>query len=95
MALAPMAVLPGHQRQGIGSTLIKEGIARLREQGVEAILVLGHENYYPRFGFNHRLVSQIECPFTDYQAFMGMELVPGALMGEPGICTYAKAFGLN
>ncbi|WP_455376593.1 GNAT family N-acetyltransferase [Kaarinaea lacus] len=51
MALGPMAVLPGFQKQGIGSALIKEGIEILKNKGCPFVIVLGHEDYYPRFGF--------------------------------------------
>mgnify|MGYP001225599066 CR=1 FL=1 len=51
MGLAPMAVLPERQRQGIGTELIRHGLARLREEGFTFVIVLGHPDYYPRFGF--------------------------------------------
>jgi putative acetyltransferase len=46
-----MAVLPEHQRQGVGSRLVQSGIERLRKDGCPFIIVLGHPAYYPRFGF--------------------------------------------
>src|SRR6185295_11631507 len=49
--LAPMAVLPTHQNQGIGSMLVREGLAECRRLGHYIVVVLGHPNYYPRFGF--------------------------------------------
>ena len=49
--LAPMAVLPEHQRLGIGSALVREGLNQCRQLGFEAVVVLGHPEYYPRFGF--------------------------------------------
>lgn len=52
VALAPMAVLPGHQRQGIGGILVRNGLGRLRETGEQMVLVLGNPDYYPRFGFS-------------------------------------------
>ena len=49
--LAPMAVLPEHQKQGIGSLLVREGLEQCRGIGMRWIVVLGHADYYPRFGF--------------------------------------------
>ena len=49
--LAPLAVIPKYQKQGIGGMLIREGIKRLRTMGVEMVFVLGHKEYYPKHGF--------------------------------------------
>jgi putative acetyltransferase len=66
MALAPMAVLPEYQRQGIGSTLVRTGIAKLKKRQCPFIIVLGHAEYYPRFGFEiasrHGIRSEWEVP---------------------------------
>lgn len=51
VGLAPMAVAPDYQRQGIGSQLVREGLARCRANGFDGVVVLGHAEYYPRFGF--------------------------------------------
>ena len=51
MGLAPMSVSPDHQRRGIGSQLVKEALRILKEGGVSAVFVLGHPDYYPKFGF--------------------------------------------
>jgi putative acetyltransferase len=94
-ALAPMAVTPGRQKQGIGSQLIRHGIEVMRSKGQAAIIVVGHEAYYPRFGFRHDLVRNLVCPFNQYEAFMGLELLDGSLAGRPGTCRYPEAFGLT
>jgi len=64
MGLAPMAVLPSHQRKGIGSQLIRHGLKHLRQSGCPFVIVVGHPEYYPRFGFEpaskYRLLSQWE-----------------------------------
>ena len=51
MGLAPMAVLPAYQSQGIGSRLVMEGLRESQRLGYDVVVVLGHPNYYPRFGF--------------------------------------------
>jgi putative acetyltransferase len=93
LALAPMAVRPERQRRGIGSALIREGQRRLREAGWDAVFVLGHTEYYPRFGFSSGLARKFASPFP-MDAFMALELVPGALHGESGRVTYPAAWGL-
>jgi putative acetyltransferase len=55
MGLAPLAVLPGRQRQGIGSQLVRRGLDSLRERGCPFVVVVGHPEYYPRFGFEPAL----------------------------------------
>lgn len=92
-ALAPVAVLPGFQRRGIGSMLIGEGLLTLAARGIVAVFVLGHEDYYPRFGFSPALARRFESPFP-VDAFMALELVPGALEGQGGRVTYPPAFGI-
>ncbi len=92
VSLAPMAVLPDQQNRGIGSALVKRGVDLLAARGFEAILVVGHTNFYPRFGFSAEAVRHIACPFQGLDAFMGLELKPGALAGESGVCRYPAAF---
>lgn len=84
--LAPMAVLPGLQRPGIGSGLIEHGLAACRRDGFEAVVVLGHPEYYPRFGFEPAARRGIasEYPVPD-EVFMVLELRPGALDGWSGL----------
>lgn len=93
LALAPVAVLPGYQRQGIGGRLIEAALEQARRHGAEAVIVLGHPGYYPRFGFSAALASRLVSPFSG-EAFMALELVPGALAGEAGSVTYPPAFGV-
>lgn len=93
MGLAPMAVSPSLQRGGIGSQLVKTGLLRCTELDVGAVAVLGHPQYYPRFGF--RPASQW-CIKSEYEVpeevFMMMELSPGYLQGYQGIIRYDTAF---
>ena len=91
-ALAPVAVLPRFQRLGVGSALVRSGLRRCAESGCEAVVVLGHPAYYPRFGFSAALAERLDAPFSG-AAFMALELVPGALAGG-GAVRYAAAFGV-
>ena len=91
-ALAPLAVIPDRQRSGIGAALTRAGIERCRALGMPAIVVLGHADYYPRFGFSAALAAPLEAPFSG-PSFMAMELAPGALAGG-GRLRYAPAFGI-
>jgi putative acetyltransferase len=92
-ALAPVAVRPDRQRRGIGGALIDEGLTRLRGAGERLVLVVGHPDYYPRFGFVRPPASSIEHPFPS-QAFMALELQPGMLDSVRGRVCYPAAFGL-
>jgi putative acetyltransferase len=91
-ALAPVSVLPAFQRGGIGGELIRTGNARCGALGLEAIVVLGHAAYYPRFGFSAAAAESLEAPFSGPH-FMALELRPGALKAG-GRVRYAKAFGV-
>ena len=93
-ALAPMAVQPELQNQGIGSKLVEEGLKAARARRIEAVVVLGHPAYYPRFGFSADLARRLAAPFSG-EAFMALELVPGALDGSMGSVSYPAAFGLE
>ncbi|MFN7925822.1 MAG: N-acetyltransferase [Bryobacteraceae bacterium] len=93
VALAPVAVLPEHQRTGVGSELIRSGLDILRQRGERIVIVLGHPEYYPRFGFSVEAAAALDSPFPRH-AFMALELVPGALDGVRGRVRYPPAFGL-
>jgi putative acetyltransferase len=85
MGLAPVAVLPRVQRQGIGSALIRAGIERLKRNGCPYIVVLGHPDYYPRFGFVPASRYGVHCGWdVPDEAFMLLlldETVEGRLRG--------------
>lgn len=91
LALAPMAVLPDLQRQGIGSALVRRGLEVCRERGHRIVVVLGHPHFYRRFGFSSALAARLDAPYSD-EAFMALELVPGALAGVSGKVEYAPPF---
>jgi putative acetyltransferase len=94
MGLAPMAVLPNRQRQGIGSGLVAEGVEILRSRQCPFVVVVGHPEYYPRFGFErasrHRLESQWDGIPDD--AFMVLVLDPDAMSGVSGVARYRREF---
>ena len=91
-SLAPMSVLPSHQRRGIGSMLVAHGIEVCRRAHYRAIVLVGHPSYYPRFGFSHAVVAGLKNPFVADEAFMGLELVRGTLSGIEGRVVYPEAF---
>jgi putative acetyltransferase len=88
-----MCVAPIHQRQGIGSELVRAGIAELRARRHSAIVVVGHPEYYPRFCFErasrHGLTWEHPCPD---EAFMALELERGALKSLRGVVRYRPEF---
>jgi len=93
LALAPMAVKPGYQNEGIGSSLVREGLKRSKELGYHSVIVLGHSAYYPRFGFITASEKDIKSPFeVPDEAFMVIELQKGALNGVQGTVCYPEAF---
>lgn len=93
VALAPMAVLPGHQRQGIGSQLVRAGLDRVRGLGERIVIVVGHPGFYPRFGFSSGTARFLDGPFAR-ESFMALELEPDALHDVRGPVRYPAAFGL-
>jgi putative acetyltransferase len=94
MGLAPMAVLPERQRTGVGAALIREGLDRLRRQGCPFVVVVGHPEYYPRFGFQrasrHGLTSQWEG--VSDAAFLALVLDATAMAGAAGVARYRDEF---
>lgn len=96
LALAPMAVLPGFQRSGIGGKLIEEGHRIARQLGFKSCIVLGHKEYYPRFGYKPASQWGINAPSgLPQDVFMAIELVPGGLQGVHGKVLYAPEFGIS
>lgn len=93
LGLAPMAVLPEYQRQGIGSQLVRSGLDACVRQGHTVVVVLGHPTYYPRFGFVPAAAKGIRCeyPVPD-EVFMVAELAPRALNGRTGLVKYRPEF---
>lgn len=93
MALAPTAVSNVLQKQGIGSALLRAGLEQCQQRGIEAVVVLGHPVYYPRFAFVPASRFNISPPWpVPDNAFMLLELTPGALKGKSGEIQYHPAF---
>ena len=91
--LAPMAVLPEFQRQSIGSLLVRGGLDECRKAGYGCIVVLGHPEYYPRFGFVPASRYGLKCEYrVPDEAFMAIELRVGALQGRYGTVRYQPEF---
>ena len=94
VGMGPVAVNPDHQRQGIGSRLIRAGLEEVRQLGVAAVVVLGDPRYYTRFGFQPaaRYGVRFQDPSVPAEDFMLIELRRGALEGHGGVATYEPEF---
>ena len=93
VGLGPMAVFPEYQRQGIGGRLIETGNQKIREAGHSFIVVLGHPEYYPRFGFKPAGGYGIKCEWdVPDNVFMVMVLDPSKMKGVSGLAKYRDEF---
>ncbi len=93
VGLGPMAILPELQKQGIGSLLVREGLDACRQEGHEAVVLVGHPEYYPRFGFVPASRYGLTCEFeVPNEVFMAVELREGALAGRTGRVRYEPEF---
>lgn len=90
--LGPVAVLPELQRGGIGAALVRAGLAECRAQGHAVVFVLGHVDYYPRFGFQPAAAAGLRWEHGHEESFFVAELVPGALGGRDGVVCYRPEF---
>lgn len=91
VALAPLSVSPEYQRSGFGSRLVTHAHQTLSASGFELSVVLGHPEYYPRFGYSPIHARKIQAPYAG-PSFMAVELKPGCLEGLLWSATYSKAF---
>lgn len=95
MGLAPLAVLPEFQRQGIGSQLVQRGLEECRELGEGFAVVLGHPEYYPRFGFVPAATKNLSCEYpVPPEAFLVLEFRTGTLDGCRGLVKYGPEFAV-
>ncbi len=94
MTLAPLAVAPECQRKGIGSALVQAGIEAVRASGTPFIVVLGHPDYYPKFGFERASKYGIRCEYDQVpdEAFMIFVFRPQALKGIHGTAKMRPEF---
>ncbi len=94
MGLAPMAVLPSFQRRGIGSRLVDEGLQMLRSRRCPFVIVVGHPEYYPRFGFEPASHHGLSCQWEGVpdEAFMVVNLDADRMQGATGIVRYRDEF---
>ncbi|KAA3614328.1 MAG: N-acetyltransferase [Planctomycetota bacterium] len=93
--LAPLAIHPEYQKQGVGGLLIHEGLKQLQESGVDLVFVLGHPSYYPKFGFTPSGYRGLDAPYPilpkNAEAWMVQELRPGILGSVRGTLICATA----
>ncbi|WP_445173053.1 GNAT family N-acetyltransferase [Microcoleus sp.] len=95
LGLAPVAVLPKYQRQGIGTRMIREGLKECGRSGFPAVVVLGHPDFYSRFGFIPASRKSLGCEYdVPDEAFMVLELESGALQDCSGTVKYRSEFSL-
>lgn len=93
LALAPMSVIPKYQRKGVGTKLVIEGLNIATKLGYESVIVLGHSEYYPKFGFKPASKWNIKAPFeVPDNVFLALELKANSLKDKSGIVEYPKEF---
>jgi putative acetyltransferase len=91
--LAPLSVRPEYQRVGVGGQLVRAGLEECRRGGYAAVVLVGHPEYYPRFGFVRADTMGLECEFpVPREAFMVIELEAGSLAGLAGVVRYRPEF---
>ena len=92
VGLAPMSVLPEFQQMGIGSGLVRDGLSACQQAGYDIVVVLGHINYYPRFGFSRARDHGLENEYQAEDGFMVLELKEGVLQTIGGLVRFAPEF---
>lgn len=94
VTIAPLAVLPAYQRRGIGAALLRAGLEHCAQLGYDAVVMLGHPGYYPRFGFVPASRYGLYCAYVEpgHDAFMALELRAGALDSKRGQVVFLPQF---
>jgi putative acetyltransferase len=92
LGLAPVGVIPGRQRQGLGAALVNHGLERCQELGIDLVVVLGDPAYYSRFGFQRAIDYGLSNEYLADEHFMVLELTPGVLGNFAGLVKYAPEF---
>ncbi|MBD7965866.1 GNAT family N-acetyltransferase [Fictibacillus norfolkensis] len=93
LALAPVSVVPVYQNKGIGSQLIKAALTSAKSLGYQSVIVLGHQDYYPKFGFKRASTWGIKAPFdVPDEVFLALELTENSLAQVQGVVHYSEAF---
>ena len=93
LSLGPMAVLPEYQKKGIGGKLINEGLNLAKDLRFRSVIVIGHPEYYPKFGFTKASYWGIKVPFeVPDEVFMALEIVEGELQNKQGVIEYPAEF---
>jgi predicted N-acetyltransferase YhbS len=93
LTLGPVSVLPSLQRKGIGGVLIRAAHDKARDMGFRSVLLVGHEHYYPRFGYFPASRFGILCPIVvPDPVFMAVELVENGLLGVSGTVEFPREF---
>ncbi|MGR3207700.1 GNAT family N-acetyltransferase [Bacillus glycinifermentans] len=93
LALAPVSVAPEYQKKGIGSRLIRAALKNAKELGYRSVIVLGHKDFYPKFGFKPASLWNIQAPFeVPDEVFMALELTDHSLEHVQGVVHYSEAF---
>lgn len=94
LGLGPLAVLPEFQRRGIGSMLLKAGLQECAKTSCQVVVVIGHSEFYPRFGFRPARPLGLQCQFdVPDPVFMVLELTPGTLLHRTALVRYLPDFG--
>lgn len=96
ISFGPVSIKPAFQGKGLGSLLIKTSLEKAKELGYKAVVIYGHKDYYPRFGFKNSAFYKIQtAEGTNHDYFMTLELQNGALDQVSGRFYYSKAFDVD